>query len=273
MRILILIIIFSILTCFPALNQTFPNNQSDFEAIETRFPPPEGFKRIQVKKKSFAAYLRNLPLLAEHSPVKDYRGHIKKSAEDTTVAAVFAYSIRGKKLEQCMDIILRFYAEYLWSQQRQEEICFYLPGAYPLKWTDWKNGFRPIYHGVKLNLTKTGSPDSSRNSFEAYLWEIFYRSNTQTAYFAYNKVKQEEVQIGDFIVKKGKKGHAVLIVDIATDSLGNKVGLIGQGDTPACQFYLLNYQKGNPWFPFASESAYPALPIKKKMYWVGLRRF
>ncbi len=251
----------------------WPHNNQVGETVETRFSPPKGYRRIQVEIGTFAHYLRNRHLLPVDSPVKDYRDFIKKSAKDTTMAAVVNYPINGKKLEQCMDILQRLWAEYLWSQHYFEKIGFYLPGGFLLKWQDWKNGLRPQYHGIKVTLIKNAESDSSRKNFEDYLWEIFYRSNTQTAYFAYPKIGRENLQIGDFIVKKGKQGHAVLILDLAIDDFGNKVVLIGHGDTPACQFYLLNYKKDNPWFPIDLKAEYIPLPIKKKMYWKGLRRF
>jgi len=172
----------------------------DSETIQTRCQPPEGFHRV--------------------------------------LAAVVDYDIRGKKLEQCMDIILRFWAEYLFAQQRSDEIAFCLPVNFLLKWSDWKQGFRPHYQGIRMNLVKNHPPDSSRDCFEKYLWEIFYHSNTQTAYFNYPKVKFEDVQIGDFVIKRRRRGHSVLIVDLAVDSDGNRIALFGQGDTPARQFYL-----------------------------------
>ena len=242
------------------------------ETIQTRFPAPDGFQRVLVSRKSFGHWIRNLPLLPEGTPVKDYLGRIKVPVNDTTLAAVVNYDIRGKKLEQCMDIIMRFWAEYLLSQQRSNEIAFYLPVNFLLKWSDWKQGFRPHHQGIRINMLKKHIPDSSRNCFEKYLWEIFYHSNTQTAYFNYPRVKFEDVQIGDFIVKKGRRGHAVLIIDLAVDRDGNRIALIGQGDTPARQFYILNYKKGQPWFPLDPNEKYPSLPIRKKMYWEGLRR-
>jgi hypothetical protein len=248
-------------------------NEKTYVTINSRFPPPRGYKRIPTKNGTFAHYLRNLPLLPDESLVKDYRGNIKKSKNDTTVAAVFDYPFKDKKLEQCMDILQRLWAEYLWSQHSTEKISFYLPGGFLLKWEDWKSGLRPKYHGIKVSLIKNADLDSTKNNFGEYLWEIFYRSNTQTAYFAYPKIEQENLQIGDFIVKKGKRGHAVLIIDLAIDEFGNKVALIGHGDTPACQFHLLNYKKENPWFPIEQTKNYLPLPIKKKMYWEGLRRF
>ena len=248
-------------------------NNINSETIQTRFKPPDGFKRVPVPSNSFGHWLRNLPLLPEGTPVKDYLGRIKVSTNDTTLAAVVNYDIRGRKLEQCMDIILRFWAEYLFSQQRSDEIAFYLPVNFLLKWSDWNQGFRPLHRGIRISLLKNHVPDSSRACFEKYLWEIFYHSNTQTAYFNYPKVKFEDVQIGDFIVKRGSRGHAVLIVDLAVDRDGNRIALFGQGDTPARQFYLLNFKKVQPWFPLNADEKYPPLPIRKRMYWEGLRRF
>ena len=275
--IIVIILIFINFNTVFSQSEYFSNSlkKSDFftETIESRITTPKGYKRIQAESATFAAYLRSRLLLATGSPVKDCRGCIKKSGKDTTVVAVVDYPIKGKKLEQCMDIIQRIWPEYLWVQHRPDKIYFYLPGGFLLKWKDWKEGFRPQYHGITVRLIKNTEPDSSRKTFEKYLWEIFYRSNTQTAYFAYPKVEPENVQIGYFVVKKGKRGHAVLIVDMAEDSLGKKIALIGHGDTPACQFSLLNYKKENHWFPIDPKDEYLPLPIKKKMYWDGLRRF
>jgi hypothetical protein len=108
---------------------------------------------------------------------------------------------------------------------------------------------------------------------EDYLNCIFNYSDTQTYYFGLDSLNRAELQIGDFIVKKGKKGHAVVIVDLAQNQRGEWVGLIAQGDTPACQLYILNYMKDNPWVPLNFEEDALPLPIRKKMTWDGLRRF
>ena len=249
------------------------DSNTKYETIKSRFPTPEGFKRIPVDSYSYSDWLRNLPVLPKGESVKDYKGKIRTMSNDTTLASIVAYNIKGKKLEQCMDIIIRWRAEYLYSNNLTDEILFNLPGNFLLKWLDWKNGWRPIYSGININLAKTENPDSSRKCFEKYLWEVFYYSYTQTAYFAYAKIESHHVQIGDFIVKKGKKGHAVLIVDLAEDKTGNKIALIGHGDTPARQFYILNYKKDIPWFPLNFTTQPLQLPFKKKMYWHGLRRF
>ncbi len=244
------------------------------ETVEQRFAPPPGFKRLPVADNGFAAWLRKLPLLPQGQPVRDYRNRIFKKAGDSTVAAVAAYNIRGRKLEQCMDIIVRLRAEYLWRSGQKAVIRFPLPEGTDFRWTDWAKGLRPVFRGAHFQLQKSAGADSSYAAFERYLNVLFEYSGSQAFYHYYPDIEPRRVQPGDFVVKKGKKGHAVLIVDMAADSTGNTAALIGQGDTPACQFYLLNYKPGNPWFPLdpAKQKALP-LPIQKKMYWKGLRRF
>ncbi|MFC2088847.1 DUF4846 domain-containing protein [Calditrichota bacterium] len=236
-------------------------------------PVLKDYIRIEIKKNSFAAWLGDLPLKESNSPVLDFRGHIFKTGDDTTVAEVIGWDIRGKRLEQCMDIIVRFYTEYLWGQNQAGKLKLPLPGGYWLDWQSWKQGLRPFFKGIKVNMEATSHPDSTRQNFNKYLQTVFAESGTQQFYFAYKSIKRQQVQIGDFIIKKGVRGHAVLIVDIAVNPEGKMIALIGQGDTPACEFYLLNYNSDNPWFPLNFSKATLPLPIKKKMIWDGLRRF
>ena len=212
-------------------------------------------------------------MLPENSPVKDFKNRIFKESDDSTVADLVAYDIKGRNLEQCMDILLRFRTEYLIENNRQNEIQFPLPDGLLLSWQDWANGQRPKFKGAHFYLEKIGKPDSSYRNLRRYLNTIFEYSSTQAFYHYYKNIDPADLQIGDFIVRKGDKGHAVMIVDLAQDKNGNLIALIGQGDTPACQFYLLNYEKGNPWFPIDIKTDVLPLPIKKEMRWKSLRRF
>lgn len=253
-------------------NHTIFLNDQPYQILSERFSPPQGFRRVTEDSVSFGAWLRRLPLLPENAPVKDYRNRIIKKAGDSTVAAVVAYDIKGRHLEQCMDILLRLWAEYLSIQGRQKAIQLPMPDGLMLSWTDWSAGKRPDLRGLNFYLQKNAAPDSSFRNFQRYLNTIFEYSGTQTFYHHYARIPAEAMQIGDFIVKKGRDGHAVIILDLVEDAAGNRRALIGQGDTPACQLYVLRYKVDDPWFPVdISESVLP-LPIKKKMRWEGLRR-
>jgi len=246
---------------------------TDQSTILSRFNLPDGYKRITYKNHTFADWIRNLPLKPMNSAVFDYRGKVFKSKDDTTVAAVVEWKIKGRRLDQCMDILVRFYSGYLWEKNEQENLSLPLPDKQWLKWSDWQQGYRPKFKGIHFDLIKSEKYKSSKDNYNKYLNLVFAESHTQQFYFAYPVIERQNVQVGDFIVKKGVKGHAVMIIDLAQNVNGELIALIGQGDTPACEFYLLNYNIDNPWIPLDLSKEVIPLPIKKKMTWDGLRRF
>ena len=235
--------------------------------------PDTNFKRIKVNDSSFAAWLRNQKIKPKGSAVLDYKGREYKSGSDTTIAFVLDIDIRNRRTEQCMDILIRLYSEYSWQTGNKDHLVFPLPGGHLLYWQEWQTGWRPKFKGIHVSMQKSAKPDSSFSNFESYLRTIYAESHTQQFYHGYLPIKRSELQIGDFIVKKGSKAHAAMIADLAEDEQGNLQMLIGHGDTPACQFYLLSYKKNQPWFPVDFSEDILPLPIRRKMSWTGLRRF
>jgi hypothetical protein len=247
-------------------------NLSSYKTIEETFSPPQGFTRVQVKQNSFAAYLRSLPVLKDSFNVMDFKDRVWKKKTDSSVSAVVPVNISGKRLWQCMDILLGLHANYL-RQTKHTDVTYPLPDGTQLSWLEWQKGIRPVFKGMGFSKILKSKEDSSQKNFTRYLNAIFEYSGTQSFWHYYPDVDLKDIQPADFIVKKGKKGHAVLIVDMAENTNGEKLALIGQGDTPACQFYLLKQKDGNPWFKINMNASYPSLPIKKQMNWIGLRRF
>jgi Domain of unknown function (4846) len=245
-------------------------NLKKYNTIQESISPQKGFVRIKIPDSSFAVYLRNLPLV--NDDVLDFKKRVWKKSGDSTVAAVVPVNISGKRLWQCMDILIRFHVDYL-EKSGKRDFSYPLPDGTPLSWLDWQNGIRPVFKGLHFSKISKSGFDNSAQSFNRFLNTIFEYSGTQSFWHYYKDIELKKIRAADFIVKKGRKGHAVLIVDLAVNAAGDKVALIGQGDTPACQFYLLKQKNGNPWFPVDPKSAFPDLPIKKQMDWTGLRRF
>ena len=250
-----------------------PGLVSANDTLQQRFSPPFGFSRVTVQPNSFAAWLRAIPLQEAGSPVLDFRDRESKKAGDSTVAAVVDFNISGKRLEQCMDILLRFYSDYLITNGKRDSLQIPLPDGLLLSWKEWQEGWRPYFKGFNFHFSQTAQTDSSQKNFECYLAEIFSYSGSHTFYYFFSQIPADEIKIGDFIVRKNRKGHAVLIMDLVENERGQKMVMVGQGDTPACQFYILKGKDGSPWFSLNSSTDYLPLPIKKKMYLRGLRRF
>jgi len=263
-------IIFFLLMLFNKNGITEAKAQSTIGSIPL---PSNSYHRVKVEATSFGKWLRDLPLKNNNSPVLDYRGKIFKSGTDSIVAGVVNWDIKNRRLEQCMDILIRLYAEYSWEYNKTTPLSLPLPGGYWLGWEEWKNGFRPVFKGINVKLKKKAISDSTTLTFRRYLNTIYNASHTQQFYHAYQAVDRTKVQIGDFIVKKGSKGHAIMIVDLAKNEHGDLIALIGNGDTPACQFFLLNFRTGQPWIPLVFVEDILDLPLRRKMSWDGLRRF
>jgi hypothetical protein len=235
--------------------------------------PSNNYHRIKTEPNSFGKWLRELPLNTTGSAVYNYRGGVFKDRADTSVAFVVDLDINGRRFEQCMDILVRLYAEYLWAERQIEILRLPLPGGYWLKWRDWKKGFRPVFKGIDVKMALSAKPDTSIETYKTYLNTVYSESHTQQFYHAYQSVGRTNVQIGDVIIKKGTKGHAIMIVDLARNEHGDIIALIGNGDTPACQFFLLNYRADSPWIPLNYDQETLDLPLRRKMSWDGLRRF
>ncbi len=251
----------------------FNEGREQLETILQRFDPPPGYSRVPLKHRSFGTWLRNMPVLPDSSPVLDFRGRIRVAADDSSLAAVVAVRIRSRGLDQCMDILMRLYTGFLYERNEENAIVWPLPDGLPFSWTKWKEGYRPRIAGSRFYLDKTAGGHSRSRHFERYLRTIFDYTGTQAFYHYYRDIPADSVRPGDFFVKKGRNGHAVLVVDMVENGRGRQRALIGQGDTPACQFYILNGTDGNPWIDLTDRESPLALPIRKKMGWDGLRRF
>ncbi len=275
-RLLPFLFFLSVNTLFSQNNIFLPPqsyNLDKYTSIKEHFSPPSGFQRVKVDSGSFAAYLRKLPVVPDTNNVLDFKNRIRIKEGDSSLAAIVPIAISGKRLWQCMDILIALKIEYLKNKNRKQQIEFPLPDGTELSWSEWRNGIRVEFKGANFYKNQIAKYDESSKNFTRYLNTIFSYSNTQTFYHNYPQQSFAFLKPGDFITKKGKKGHAVLIVDLAINDQNEKVALIGQGDTPACQFYLLKNKDGSAWFKISPKTNYPDLPIRKKMYWSGLRRF
>jgi hypothetical protein len=81
---------------------------------------------------------------------------------------------------------------------------------------------------------------------------IFMYANTASLKQQLKSIPKQEVQIGDILVQSGNPvGHAVIVVDIAQDTNGNKIALLAQSYMPAQELQILknpNTKDNNPWY-------------------------
>jgi hypothetical protein len=199
-----------------------------------RFAPPPGFERQALDSSSFAYYLRHLPLKPPASRVRYYDGSYK--AARGVYLAVLDQEISPRDLQQCADAVMRLRGEYLYQQQRYDEIHF-----------NFLSDGKPRYYRDRADAAH------SYRSFRRYMDYIFAYANTASLHDELVPVDFEDLQIGDVLIVKGRPyGHAVTVVDLAIHPLTNeKAFILAQSYMPAQETQILLNPadpSGSPWY-------------------------
>jgi len=196
-------------------------------------PAPEGYERINVEGGSFANWLRQINLKKD-SRVFLYNGKLKRN--QSAQFAVLDIPIGEKDLQQCADAIMRLKAEYLYAQNKCNEISF--------------SDNAGKHYTCRANV--------KRGEFESYLQLVFSYCGTYSLQKQLKAVRNfKAIQSGDVLISGGFPGHAVIVADVAVNKNGKKAYLLAQSYMPAQDIHLLKnpmHPDVSPWY-FAEESS------------------
>lgn len=252
--------------------KTIINQQGS--TVESRFPVPDDYIRVSVKDKSFASYLRRLPLKPVGSMVKYFDGSDKTKKD--VYLSVIDFDIDPVNLQQCADAIIRLRSEYLYAHQRYDEIRFSFSNGSVASYTEWMKGKRISVNGRNVKWIQKAPPSNSSADLRKYLLTVYTYAGTLSLSRDCVKInKIESMQIGDLLIQGGSPGHAVIIVDMAVNkSNGKKIFMLAQSYMPAQDIQILvnpSDPAGGPWYsiPSADELITPEWVFAKK----DLRRF
>ena len=242
-----------IVTCFSSdiCSKPYPwlDNYNDSNSIENRIPPIDGYRRTDAIQNSFTKWLRRLPLKDENAKVYLYNGEEKSNK---VAHAVIDIDTGDKDLQQCADAVIRFRAEYLFSQNKLDDIQFNFTNGDTASFRQWIKGYRPAVNGNNVNWEKTNSIDSSYTSFRDYLNTIFMYCGTYSLSKELVPVKDtRDIQAGDIFIQGGFPGHAIIVLDIIENNKKNKAFLLAQGFTPAQDIHILKNPDNSqlsPWY-------------------------
>jgi hypothetical protein len=196
---------------------------------------PNGYFRENTDSLSFAFFLRNLELDTLDNTIYAYDGRVISSGGYHH--AIIKIDIGKQDLQQCADAVMRLRAEYLYKQKKYKSIHFnFLSDGKPRYFSDYAKG------------------DFSYKKFRKYMDYIFSYANTASLIKELKPVDNvNDMQIGDVFIQKGNPiGHAVIVVDMATEkSTGKKLFLLAQSYMPAQSIHVLSNQGNSqidPWY-------------------------
>lgn len=184
--------------------------------------PPDGFVREEYDPASFSGFIEDLPLARPGSVPADFNGTPRDSLSS------LCYRIVDCPLtdrnEQCADVCMRLYAEYLYQG----------------------NNYREIRFADTRGRTLRYRFGAGRQLFRRYLKEVFLWSNTESLSRSLAPGSLKDIAPGDvFVYEKDARpgedyGHAVMVAAVAVDTVSaRRAVLLIQGSTPACDIHVV----------------------------------
>jgi hypothetical protein len=239
------------LAAAPTSRYAWPHQQAT-QSLCDRIAPPPGYQRASLPAGSFGAWLRELPLEPGRSVVHLYDGRAKP--RQNLHVAVIAIDSGKRDLQQCADAVMRLRAEYLFANGQAEDICFRAVSGDVMPYASYRRGLRPPA-GRGAPWTAQASPDSSWTGFRTYLDRVFGIANTASLARELQAVRDPRaITAGDVYIegaRGGRFGHAVLVLDVAENSAGERIFLIAQSYMPAQDMHVLinaGEPKLGPWY-------------------------
>ena len=205
--------------------------------IEDRYLPIEGYTRTEHEEESFAEFLRNQKLKPYGEKVLYYDGREKPS--NGIYDSVFDVDIGDRDLHQCADAIMLLRGEYLYSKGLYDKISFNFVSGFKAEYKKWMDGYRIRVQGNDAEYYKASESSNSYEVFRKYMDMVFAYSGTLSLENELRSVSIDDMDIGDVFIVGGSPGHAVIIVDVANNSNGEKIFLLAQSYMPAQQTQLL----------------------------------
>lgn len=214
---------------------------------ERRIFPPHGYRRAEAEPDSFQAYVRNLPLLSDDSPVYDFHGDSQGMGNS---AAVYALSVGKDGCQQCADSIIRVWSDYYYERGDYDKLSYHLTNGMECSFDKWSHGWRVWAVGsLSWWMPEPVWSDAEWN-YRSWLVTVMRYAGTLSLEAESEPIDISEAHAGDFFCHGGSPGHAVMIVDEAVNAAGERQFLLAQGFTPAQSFHILEDHgtSGDPWY-------------------------
>ena len=197
-------------------------------------PPPFLIQRATLTDtRSWAYFLQHLPV--QEGTIIDYKGQVVPDQEKKF--SLLSYDVGKRDLQQCADALIRLRSEYLFSQQRYEEIHFQFTDGTPYSFDAYVRGSRPIQDGNRVRFINTQPASFTCNHFRQYLDLVFAYAGTIS--LARELKNTEDFTIGTVVLTPGSPGHCMIITDMATTPAGDTLYKLVEGYTPAQSIYVL----------------------------------
>jgi len=194
---------------------------------------------------SWTYFLQHLPVVDK--PIVDYKGRAIDFQQKHV--GIIPLDVGTTDLQQCADALMRLRAEFLFQQNRYQEVGFHFVNGHYYSWNDYCNGLRPVLKGREIKFITTLHSEKNHVSLRHYL-DIVY-SYASTISLAKELKPASDFEIGTVVIHPGSPGHCFIIIDESRNKRGEKIYKLAEGYTPAQSIYVLrnlDEQGISPWY-------------------------
>ncbi|NUM51531.1 MAG: DUF4846 domain-containing protein [Flavobacteriales bacterium] len=218
-------------------------------ALQNCVKTPNEYEKIAVSENSFSQWLRFFPIKSIGGKVLLYNG--KEKVNQSAQYAILDIDVGTKDLQQCADAVMRLRAEYLYSQKKYNEIKFNFTNGFECAYSKWIQGYRPKITGNKASWHLSAQPGNTYLIFKQYLNMVFNYAGTASLEKELKSQALQNIVPGNVFIKGGHPGHAVIVMDVATNRQNEKIFLLAQSYMPAQEIHILKNPtntKLSPWY-------------------------
>jgi len=90
-------------------------------------------------------------------------------------------------------------------------------------YSEWMKGRRIIVNGNKAYWSNRSAPSNTYKDFWKYMEMVFSYAGTLSLSKELKPVAINNIEIGHIFIQGGSPGHAIIVVDMATNSNGEKM--------------------------------------------------
>ncbi len=250
-----------------------PAQRRCYRSLAERLAAPPGFSRVEAPAGSFAEWLRHLPVAVEGSPVRSARGRILLAGDHPNLATTVVLQPHRRRLLDSANMMIRLKAEHAWTAGDLDQLGFHSTSGHTLRWRAWTRGLRPIREAAGVRFIRTETVGQSREQFCRYLETLFDHASNTSLLDDTRPATDGTLAAGDIFLRPEPNGHAVMILDVATNAHGGVRVLLGQGGSPVRTFHVLRSDGGSAWFPLTRSQTLTlagagALTINDLRHWV-----
>ncbi|MBL4703631.1 MAG: hypothetical protein JKY54_03865 [Flavobacteriales bacterium] len=232
------------------LTYTWLSNYDIENTMVNRIKVPAGYYRTKVDSSSFKNWLRHLPLKPGLPNIKLYNKEDKWS-QDIHVGVV-DMDVDEVDLQQCADAVMRLKAEYHFQRKEYDQIHFNYMCGDAVNFKNWVAGKKPVPYNHSVIWKPCSNCNSSYKSFRKYLFQIYNYAGTISLQNELVVKEWKDIEIGDVVIQGGSPGHAIAVVDVATNpETGDRIFLLAQSYMPAQESHVLknpNNEVLSPWY-------------------------